>query len=465
MHCRESRENIGWQHSVFFVAILCTFLLQNTVFNELERELKKFNLSTVNFRNEIQILDDTFQLEVAYIENDVPIPIKEHLDNLESKIRILNQPKLNNLENFREANLELIETEKDILQIENELELKRTELNLERSALSSLNESLGLIENDIKNNIDALKLKNLGSIQDINTFKEICPVCYQKIVDSALISQNNLLSMSIEENINHLQSHKSLFEYSILQKNESISILIDNINSSEASLEKLRLLKKFIKNDVYSLNNTYSEQSVYQRVQYQKNLSELNLFNSKIDNYSKKFIDISTEWKKYLNDLEQLPKKNLSILDEKKLKSLRNFFVGNLGKFGYKSSYNLEDVYISNETYLPAIEMFDLKFDSSASDNIRAIWAYTIALLQTSNLYNGNHPGIIILDEPGQHSTIIDDVAALFNEVRNMPTTNQIIIGITMKDSDTKLLIKNEISAGCHEILITERAIKPIKKS
>lgn len=30
MHCRENRENIGWQHSVFFVAILCTFLLQNT---------------------------------------------------------------------------------------------------------------------------------------------------------------------------------------------------------------------------------------------------------------------------------------------------------------------------------------------------------------------------------------------------------------------------------------------------
>src|SRR5690606_28076069 len=30
MHCRENRKNIGWQHSVFFVAILCTFLLQNT---------------------------------------------------------------------------------------------------------------------------------------------------------------------------------------------------------------------------------------------------------------------------------------------------------------------------------------------------------------------------------------------------------------------------------------------------
>lgn len=33
---------------------------------------------------------------------------------------------------------------------------------------------------------------------------------------------------------------------------------------------------------------------------------------------------------------------------------------------------------------MPVIDKFDMKFDSSASDNIRAIWSYTLALLQTS---------------------------------------------------------------------------------
>ena len=39
-----------------------------------------------------------------------------------------------------------------------------------------------------------------------------------------------------------------------------------------------------------------------------------------------------------------------------------------------------------------------MKFDSSASDNIRAIWSYTLALLQTSKKQIGNHPGVLIFD-------------------------------------------------------------------
>ncbi|WP_421663935.1 hypothetical protein [Lysinibacillus telephonicus] len=31
MRCRENSKNIGWQHSVFFIAILCIFILQNTI--------------------------------------------------------------------------------------------------------------------------------------------------------------------------------------------------------------------------------------------------------------------------------------------------------------------------------------------------------------------------------------------------------------------------------------------------
>lgn len=56
---------------------------------------------------------------------------------------------------------------------------------------------------------------------------------------------------------------------------------------------------------------------------------------------------------------------------------------------------------------MPTIENFDMKFDSSASDHIRRIWAFTIALLQTSNAYAGNHSGMLIFDEPGQHSIVV----------------------------------------------------------
>lgn len=52
--------------------------------------------------------------------------------------------------------------------------------------------------------------------------------------------------------------------------------------------------------------------------------------------------------------------------------------------------------------------------ESSASDNIRAIWAYTLELLQTSEKQIGNHPGVLIFDEPTQHSIGSEDTKAFF---------------------------------------------------
>ncbi|WP_185974032.1 hypothetical protein [Brevibacillus sp. LEMMJ03] len=55
-----------------------------------------------------------------------------------------------------------------------------------------------------------------------------------------------------------------------------------------------------------------------------------------------------------------------------------------------------------------------MKFDSSASDNIRAIWAFTVALFQTSHEKGGNHPGLLIFDEPAQHSIVTNDYETVF---------------------------------------------------
>lgn len=59
---------------------------------------------------------------------------------------------------------------------------------------------------------------------------------------------------------------------------------------------------------------------------------------------------------------------------------------------------------------MPTIDGFDMKFDSSASDGIRVIWAFTMALLQVSVEKQGNHPGIIIFDEPAQQSIVPEDM-------------------------------------------------------
>lgn len=58
-----------------------------------------------------------------------------------------------------------------------------------------------------------------------------------------------------------------------------------------------------------------------------------------------------------------------------------------------------------------------MKFYSSASDNISAIWAFLIVLLQTSNDISGNHPRVLIFDEPAQHSIMINNVEKFYNSI------------------------------------------------
>lgn len=174
---------------------------------------------------------------------------------------------------------------------------------------------------------------------------------------------------------------------------------------------------------------------------------------------------LSDRWKDYLEKKAALPENKYSQKDQIKLNHLQEYFVDNIRKFGYKSVSNLNQVEVSKENYLPAIEGFDMKFDSSASDNIRAIWAFTLALLQVSSKDSGNHPGILIFDEPAQHSIVVNDMEEFLTRIINDFNKNQVIIGITVKDSDTRRVVR-ELPEGKYKlILVPNKAFQKIDKS
>ena len=61
-----------------------------------------------------------------------------------------------------------------------------------------------------------------------------------------------------------------------------------------------------------------------------------------------------------------------------------------------------------------------IKHNSSASDFVRSIWAYLIALYEVSSLKNGNHIGLFLLDEPAQHAMTDPSQAALFERLSKL---------------------------------------------
>lgn len=367
------------------------------------------------------------------------------------------------IDNFDELQKELEETEKDIEQFEEESHNLRIQLSKENTAISVLNNNLEIIDTDIQNNKDAAKLRQLGSEIGCKSFENICPVCNQPIADSLfpVIEENEI--MSIDENIRHLEAQKVMLSYARESHYGNKKAIDENLQLLQGKIFSLRRLAMALRDDLYSINDNISESIVYKKINLLNKIEKLEELQSFIDKKVDNLLMLGKDWKRFIDDKKKIPRKKFSMSDYDKIEKLRIHFVENLRKYGYKSVANMDEIKLSEESYLPIIEEFDMKFDSSASDNIRAIWAYTIALMQTSIEKEGNHPGVIIFDEPNQHSIIPEDMENFFDSLLRLGNNTQIIVGITVKDTDTKSEIKKLPIELYHIIPIANKAFQKIK--
>ncbi|MFD2046610.1 hypothetical protein ACFSTA_20325 [Ornithinibacillus salinisoli] len=391
--------------------------------------------------------------------------IDEYIESLKEQYNdlILMKPKI--IDNFDEIQTELSETDNAIHSLEKELAKSKDMYFSENISVEKLEKSLEIINSDIRNNKDAARLRDLGSELKLSTSKDLCPVCNQEVQDTLIPNTSDLEVMSIDENIRHLNAQKEMLQFAHKSHIQNKNKLQDKITHLENSLFKLRSLARTLRSDLYKTNDNMSESLMYKRIQLDSEISSLEKLLGTLMKQKNKLKELSSEWKSYLSKKSLLPSKKFSKSDEQKLKILRSHFITNLEKFGYKSVLNLNQVEISLETYLPIIEGFDMKFDSSASDNVRAIWAFILALLQTSNEKDGNHPGVLIFDEPAQHSIVINDMKEFFNSIIKLQGYHQIVVGMTVKDSDTRQAINDLSVKSFNLIKVPNKAFRPFNNN
>lgn len=405
------------------------------IYNEVNRN--SCTITGIPFKPCILTEMDLLGINLLKDDENVKVYIADLQREYETLVTI--QPKI--VDNFDMLQKELDKTESDIEKCEEDIKILREGIAKANLSIRVLNDNIEIIENDLKNNKDAARLRELGSKLGCSTFNNVCPVCQQAIEDSLLPTLEGMEIMSIDENIRHLEAQKVMLNFakeSHRQNKEEMDIENQRLQGKVFSL---RRLAKAIRSDLYSVDEEVSEAIVYKKIELQSQIGNITGLCETIELKKQKLFDLSNEWKIYLEGKERIPKNKFTEQDVEKIKILRSFFVDNLKQYGYKSIGNMGDINISEETYLPVIEEFDMKFDSSASDNIRGIWAYTMALMQTSITKGGNHPNILIFDEPNQHSIVSNDMENFFNSIINLGTKLQTIIGITIKDTDTREMI------------------------
>ena len=291
-----------------------------------------------------------------------------------------------------------------------------TNLSLQRAALDELRLLLAEANEDLERNKTALKLRNLGAQMEVEISTDHCPTCHQTVDDTLLLGIVTGPQMDLNTNINYLDSQRKMLQ-------SQINGALEEIRQSETSVADVstRLAATHdYRNSLRGDLNTGAAESravVRRQIQIELELSNLQAFNAQAVALMVSFGEIVDRLAVNQADRRALPKENYSDADVSRISLFEKNFRGNASSFGYESA-EIADIRISLETLTPILSELELReilrskaqtsltADSSASDFVRLIWSYLLALYQTSATsgFEGQHPGLLLMDEPGQHS-------------------------------------------------------------
>lgn len=408
--------------------------------DEIEELAESINAEIPNLP-EKPILLDELSLNV-YDENKLQVLLIDRIFQLESSIKLRDNLGITRVsEVTKEYEEKAKKQELIVLTLQNEISSIRKDIHLEKNNFQIMEGNLHNLEVDLKRNQEAEKLYKLGSNIDTNISKGVCPTCNQPVEDSLLPSETNIQPLDITENIRFIKEQINTLKFGIKQSQLVIkkkqSKLAVNIEHLDRARNELRLYKSELNDNPKLPTKIELEKLVELKVQ----LNNLQKANKSFEKLLQNYEDIKKGWKKYLGRLEALPKDYFSGLDKRKLKYFEREFLNLLRNFRFSSIQNIGDINISLDKYTPTVKGFDIKFDSSASDNIRLIWSYIISIYKTSVEYSGNHPGLIVFDEPGQQQMADFSQKKLFEVLSKI--NGQSVIGSSLEPNELKKLTEN----------------------
>lgn len=432
---------------------------------EIQRKAYAESCNIVNISSHPCVLSEKDFARIGILTSD-GTTLGKKSTQLENQYDSLQQLKPRVTDNFDALNEELSETEATILNFEKIVRQLMHKLSTLDEAIHRLTSDLQLVCDDIRNNEDAARLQKFGSeASDGQMSTSVCPTCRQKIQDNLLEANPCSGFMNIEENIRHLKAQKSMLEFSLASRKSSRDILQREKIEYERRLLALRRLAQTIRSDLFTTTDTdASEAIMLKKIEISKQIERLANLQDAFHSFLKRLGDLSERWNNYLEHKKRLPPKGISESDSCKIALLKSHFIENLQRYHYSSLTSLDGIEISEESLLPTIDGFDMKFDSSASDGIRTIWAFTLALLQVSIEKNGNHPGVIIFDEPAQQSIVPEDMNSFILSTTEVSFNSQIIMAITLNSNEIIQIIDGLDTKKYHKLEITDKAFKRLPK-
>lgn len=306
------------------------------------------------------------------------------------------------------------------------------------------------LEEDLKKNKDALKLKKFGSTIARELDPNHCPTCEQ-LIDDALLPQGTLDSvMSIEDNIEYIDAQRKAFRR---LADRAVAIIRDldlELVTTGENLRKQTSRLRALRSDLIAPSHAASASFIEERLRVEQRLNQLRDIDARFAEHVNSLVDQTANWASLQADSKLLPAERLSAGDVDKIEALETSIRKQLISYGF-NTFAAADLTVSKDTYRPEKEGFEIGFELSASDSIRLKWAYQLGLLDVAQSGDTNHPCLVVFDEPRQQEAAPTSVAGLISEAGRIASSGAQILIATSEDLDA---VKSFVTNVEHKLLV-----------
>lgn len=278
----------------------------------------------------------------------------------------------------------------------------RNDLALEQQSLDVAVATEGRLLVDRRRHNDLIRLRRLGSDVTDAPHADECPVCHQALGE-LLLNITDDVALSVEETIEYVDAQIEMTRAVKSTSARSIADLNATLTALAQRASEVRSRIRATREDLVAPGEQPSVEAVQQMLDLRRRVETLEKVEREWFGALEKLRELVTEHVDLQSELRGLREGELSAADRAKLLRLEEALQQQLREYGF-DSFDVSDIYIDRDNYVPTHDGYDLTFESSASDVIRTIWAFLLALLEVG-LEGGNHPGFLLFDEPRQQMT------------------------------------------------------------
>lgn len=237
----------------------------------------------------------------------------------------------------------------------------------------------------------------------------------QSLAD-ALLPQGTLEAvMSLEENIEYIGAQKKAFEKLLDRSVAAIRNLDLELLATGDTLREKSARLRTLKTDLVAPSHAVSASFIEDKLRIEHRIDHLRGTKERFEQLIMRLTEHAQRWKALLAERADLPSDRLSEKDRNKVTTLERSIRRQLREYQF-TTFSPDILTVSEDSYRPEREGFEIGFELSASDTIRLKWAYQLGLLDVATLLDTNHPRLLFMDEPRQQEAAEVSVAGLFSE-------------------------------------------------